>query len=78
MPLFDHKLSDPNLRCRTVVELGPNVTSLKVGDRVAVEPGVPCWHNKASRYVLSADWVRPKLQMFGFGLCSLGLQGRTI
>ncbi|KAK9862916.1 hypothetical protein WJX84_008576, partial [Apatococcus fuscideae] len=33
----------------TVVELGPGVTTLKIGDRVAVEPGVPCWHNKASR-----------------------------
>ncbi|RCX16103.1 L-iditol 2-dehydrogenase [Anaerobacterium chartisolvens] len=27
-----------------VAEVGSNVSSLKVGDRVAVEPGVPCWH----------------------------------
>ena len=27
----------------TVVELGEGVTHLKVGDRVAVEPGVPCY-----------------------------------
>ncbi|KAK9843226.1 hypothetical protein WJX74_008897 [Apatococcus lobatus] len=33
----------------TVVELGPGVSHLRVGDRVAVEGGVPCWHSKASR-----------------------------
>lgn len=33
----------------TVVEVGPGVKRLKVGDRVAVEPGVPCWSNKACR-----------------------------
>lgn len=27
-----------------IAEIGANVTTLKVGDRVAVEPGVPCWH----------------------------------
>ncbi|KAI6655898.1 hypothetical protein LOD99_1632 [Oopsacas minuta] len=27
----------------TVVELGEGVTNLKIGDRVAVEPGVPCY-----------------------------------
>lgn len=26
----------------TVVEVGSKVTNLKVGDRVAIEPGVPC------------------------------------
>lgn len=26
----------------TVVEVGPAVKNLKVGDRVAIEPGVPC------------------------------------
>jgi len=26
-----------------VVEVGSNVKNLKVGDRVAVEPGIPCW-----------------------------------
>jgi len=32
-----------------VVEIGPGVRDLKVGDRVAIEPGVPCWTNRASR-----------------------------
>jgi len=27
-----------------VVGVGANVITLKIGDRVAVEPGVPCWH----------------------------------
>ncbi len=27
----------------TIIEIGKDVTNLKVGDRVAVEPGVPCW-----------------------------------
>lgn len=38
-----------------VVEVGANVKNLKVGDRVAVEPGVPCWHCefcKTGRYNL--------------------------
>lgn len=26
----------------TVVEVGPRVDNVKVGDRVAIEPGVPC------------------------------------
>lgn len=26
----------------TVVEIGPAVKNVKVGDRVAIEPGVPC------------------------------------
>ena len=30
---------------RQVVALGPEVTGLEVGDRVALEPQVPCWHN---------------------------------
>lgn len=33
----------------TVVEVGPGVRDLQLGDRVAVEPGIPCWTNKASR-----------------------------
>lgn len=35
--------------CRDVVAVGSNVTSLQVGDRVAVEPGVPCWGNYMAR-----------------------------
>lgn len=33
----------------TVVEVGPGVTGLKVGDRVCMEPGVPDPNSKASR-----------------------------
>jgi D-arabinose 1-dehydrogenase-like Zn-dependent alcohol dehydrogenase len=32
-----------------VVEVGPGVTSLQPGDDVALEPGIPCWFNRASR-----------------------------
>lgn len=32
-----------------IAAVGPGVQSLAVGDRVALEPGVPCWHCKASR-----------------------------
>ena len=35
--------------CRIITEVGPGVQRLKVGDRVALEPGVPCWSNKACR-----------------------------
>ena len=43
----------PKFTCRSVVsEIGPGVRDLVVGDRVAVEPGVPCWTNRASRCVM--------------------------
>ncbi|WIA20572.1 hypothetical protein OEZ85_004961 [Tetradesmus obliquus] len=32
-----------------VAAVGPGVTRLAVGDRVALEPGAPCWHCKAAR-----------------------------
>ena len=35
--------------CRIITEVGPGVQRLAVGDRVALEPGVPCWSNKACR-----------------------------
>ncbi|KAK9334586.1 chaperonin 10-like protein [Lipomyces starkeyi] len=41
-----------------VAEVGSGVTSLKVGDRVALEPGIPCRycaHCKAGYYNLCAD-----------------------
>lgn len=44
----------------TVVEVGPKVTNVRVGDRVAVEPGVPCRHCdfcRAGSYNLCADTV---------------------
>jgi L-iditol 2-dehydrogenase len=43
-----------------VVELGPEVRTLKVGDRVALEPGVPCRHCEhclSGRYNICPDVV---------------------
>ena len=34
------------------MELGEGVQRLQVGDRVALEPGIPCWSNPAPRWVL--------------------------
>jgi L-iditol 2-dehydrogenase len=34
---------------REVVALGPGVKKLQPGNRVAIEPGVPCWSHHASR-----------------------------
>ncbi|KAK9845478.1 hypothetical protein WJX81_007500 [Elliptochloris bilobata] len=33
----------------TVVEIGPGVSTLRPGDDVALEPGIPCWYNRSSR-----------------------------
>ncbi|KAI8222566.1 putative D-xylulose reductase A [Colletotrichum sp. SAR 10_99] len=44
----------------TVVEVGSKVKNVKVGDRVAIEPGVPCRHCdhcRAGAYNLCADTV---------------------
>ena len=41
-----------------VTEIGPEVTTLKVGDRVALEPGIPCRYCtqcKSGKYNLCAD-----------------------
>jgi threonine dehydrogenase-like Zn-dependent dehydrogenase len=43
-----------------VVQLGGGVVSLRVGTRVALEPGVPCWQSKLARegrYNLDPDVV---------------------
>jgi L-iditol 2-dehydrogenase len=43
-----------------VVQLGGGVTELRVGARVTLEPGVPCWHSHLSRegrYNLDPDIV---------------------
>lgn len=34
---------------REVVEVGSAVTNLRRGDKVALEPGIPCWSHKMSR-----------------------------
>jgi len=50
-----------------VEELGPDVTTLKVGDRVALEPGIPCRRCllcKSGRYNLCPDlrfWAAPPI-----------------
>jgi len=44
----------------TVIEVGENVTGLAVGDRVAIEPGVPCrrcYHCRTGHYNLCKDVV---------------------
>ena len=42
--------------CRDVVAVGSKVTSLALGDRVAMEPGVPCWGNMLPRHAQIA-WL---------------------
>ncbi|NIM05309.1 MAG: zinc-binding dehydrogenase [Armatimonadetes bacterium] len=48
-----------------VIEVGSNVKNLKVGDKVAMEPGIPCWKCtfcKEGRYNLCQDiffWATP-------------------
>ena len=39
-------------KCRDVVAVGSAVNSLAVGDRVALEPGIPCWGNMLPRQAL--------------------------
>ncbi|PYH89647.1 GroES-like protein [Aspergillus ellipticus CBS 707.79] len=41
----------------TVEEVGPSVKNLKVGDRVALEPGVPCDYCRSGSYNLCPDTV---------------------
>ena len=43
---------NPIAHRREVAAVGPEVEGLQVGDRVALEPGVPCWHNSYSRCIL--------------------------
>ncbi|MFR5148514.1 MAG: alcohol dehydrogenase catalytic domain-containing protein [Ruminococcus sp.] len=46
----------------TVIEVGKDVTTLKVGDRVALEPGVPCGkcqYCKSGKYNLCPDGTFP-------------------
>ena len=31
------------------MEVGPGVSNFRPGDDVALEPGIPCWYNRASR-----------------------------
>jgi 2-desacetyl-2-hydroxyethyl bacteriochlorophyllide A dehydrogenase len=48
-----------------VEELGEGVTSVKVGDRIVVEPTVPCWECKPCRS--GAENLCENLQFFGCG-----------
>ncbi len=60
------------LSCREVVEVGPGVTNLQAGDRVALEPGIPCWSHKLSRYatmMLQILFMRPGLQQSQQSYC---------
>lgn len=42
-------LSSVRAAAGTVVEVGPGVCNFRPGDDVALEPGIPCWYNRASR-----------------------------
>ena len=53
---------------RTVVDVGDDVRGLRVGDRVALEPGVPCWANPASRCTLAGHG--PAVHLLHAGHCS--------
>ena len=46
----DHALTRRDNVAGTVVEVGPGVKNLKPGDDVALEPGIPCWSNRVSRW----------------------------
>ena len=68
----------------TVVKVGSKVTSVKTGDRVAMEPGVPC---RKSNYFIrqlcagrqfSLDWVSPPRNMLTASRKMQTLQDRTI
>lgn len=48
LKVLSSKLPPPSF-CSIITEVGPGVQRLQVGDRVALEPGVPCWSNKACR-----------------------------
>ncbi|KAI0009390.1 chaperonin 10-like protein [Xylariaceae sp. FL0662B] len=41
----------------TIVEVGSKVKNVKIGDRVAIEPGVPCDYCRSGAYNLCADTV---------------------
>ena len=48
---------------REVVQTGSAVTSLKEGDRVALEPGIPCWSHKMSRQDAASGNNRSMMQI---------------
>ena len=54
---------------RTVVDVGDDVRGLRVGDRVALEPGVPCWANPASRCTLAGHGPAVHLLLADLGPC---------
>ena len=62
------------------MEVGEEVTRLKVGDRVALEPGVPCWSNPACRcaHVFRGEPAKPEVRCCyaSLMLCLVGSNGQ--
>ncbi|MEP6648299.1 MAG: alcohol dehydrogenase catalytic domain-containing protein [Lapillicoccus sp.] len=59
-----------------VDELGDGVTTVSVGDRVVVEPTLPCWHCKQCRN--GAENLCEKLQFFGCGYPQGGMADQFV
>lgn len=59
-----------------VEELGEGVTSVAVGDRIVVEPTVPCWECKPCRG--GAENLCENLQFFGCGYPQGGMADRFV
>ena len=60
------------------MEVGPGVSNFRPGDDVALEPGIPCWYNRASRrgalpaalLRFVAGYVQNSLRMHGADVCA--------
>jgi len=59
-----------------VEELGEGVTSVKVGDRIVVEPTLPCWECKPCRS--GAENLCENLQFFGCGYPQGGMADQFV
>ncbi len=59
-----------------VEELGEGVTNVAVGDRVVVEPTLPCWHCKPCRN--GAENLCENLQFFGCGYPQGGMADQFV
>jgi L-iditol 2-dehydrogenase len=58
----------------TIVEVGPGVAALRAGQRVSIEPGVPCRHCRqclAGRYNLCPDVRFFAMDTFRIGGCDV-------